>query len=270
MSHVVITSERNLSDGLDDLKAGLKGYEQWVHFAWHEIRQRFKRSILGPFWITLSMGILVVTLGMVFGGVLNQGSDILVPYLATGLIFWGLFTSVINDGTTVFIAAASYIRDVPLPTSSHFYQMITRNLIIFAHNMAIYVVVYVLYIHTFSLNFLWFIPGFMIFMANIAWIGLLIGILSTRFRDIPQVITNSIQVLFFATPVVWSTASMPTRPAFVVLNPLYHLLEVVRAPLLGHEVGIGSWAMAGAMALAGWTATIWLYGRSKSRIPYWI
>lgn len=267
---VVLTSERQISEGIRDLWSGLLGYEQWLHFAWHEIQQRFRRSLLGPFWITLSMGILVFTLGMVFGGVLNQSSEVLIPYLAIGLIFWGLLTSVITEGSNVFIGAAGYIRDVPLPISAHFYQMITRNMIVWLHNMAIYVVVYVIYIQKISLEFAWVLPGFLIFFANMTWIGLVTGILSTRFRDIPQVISNVIQVAFFATPIVWSISSMPQRPAFVTFNPLYHLLELVRAPLLGEPIPRLSWVVGVGLAIVGWAGTLWLYGRSKSRIAYWI
>ncbi len=267
---VVITSELHLSDGLADLWAGLKGYEQWMHFAWHEIKQRFRRSVLGPFWITLSMGILVVALGMVFGGVFNQNSGTFIPYLATGLIFWGLITSIINGGSSVFISAATFIRDVPLPISSHYYQMVTSNLIIWVHNMVIYLIVCVLYSHVPTWNFVWFFPGFAIFLVNLFWMGLAIGILSTRFRDIPQVITNVIQVVFFATPVFWSIEAMPARPAFVTFNPAYHMLELVRAPLIGLPVPASSWVAGIVMAVVGTSATLWLYGRSKSRIPYWI
>src|SRR5690606_4851090 len=119
-------------------------------------------------------------------------------------VFWGLLTGIINEGTTTFIGNESYIRNVPLPISVHFYRMVARNLIVWAFNMAIYVVVLVWFRILPDWHFLFAIPGFALFIINISWMGLAAGILSTRFRDIPQVIANVVQVIFFLTPVFWS------------------------------------------------------------------
>ncbi len=123
---------------MEDLWKGLERYDMWSRFAAHDIRQRFRRSVLGPFWLTLSMGIMVAALGLVFGTLFQQDVRDTLPYIATGPIFWGLLTSCISEGTTVFIGNESYIRNVPLPLSVHVYRMLTRNIIIWGFNMAIY------------------------------------------------------------------------------------------------------------------------------------
>jgi ABC-type polysaccharide/polyol phosphate export permease len=107
-------------------------------------------------------------------------------------------------------------------------------------------------------------------LINIAWISLAAGVLSTRYRDIPQIIANLIQVVFFLTPIFWSPANLPTRPAFVTLNPFYHLIEIVRAPLLGMAPPLTSWALCIGMAIAGLGFTAYLYRRAHSRIAYWV
>ena len=113
-------------------------------------------------------------------------------------------------------------------------------------------------------------PGFVLFIINLSWIALAVGILSTRYRDIPQVILNLVQVVFFVTPVFWSVSSLPSRPSFVVLNPFYHMLEIVRAPLLGEVPPLLSWGFAAGMALFGLIATGYLYRRAYARIAYWV
>jgi lipopolysaccharide transport system permease protein len=265
-----ITAEAVPAQAFADLLNGARLYELWSRFAFHDIRQRFQRSVLGPFWLTISMGTLVAVLGLVFSTLFHQDVAKTLPYISTGIIFWGLLTSCINEGTTVFISAESYIRNLPMPLSVHFYRMMARNLIIWVFNMAIYLVVAVYFGLMPEWNALLFIPGFILFLINAAWISLAVGVLSTRYRDIPQVIANVLQVVFFLTPIFWSPESLPNRPAFVLFNPFYHLIEIVRAPLLGEVVPLVSWGLCVGMALAGFGFTAWLYRRAHARIAYWV
>lgn len=255
---------------LRDLWDGARHYEMWISFAYHDIRQRFRRSALGPLWITLTMGIMVGALALVFGSIFGQSISQTLPYISVGLIFWGLFSSCVNEGTTVFINSAGYIRSVTIPLSVHVYRMLAKNVIIWAFNMVIYVVVFFAFSQSLTLNHLLFFPAFVLFMVNVAWISLVVAILSTRFRDIPQVITNLLQVVFFVTPIFWSPESLPTRPAFVAYNPLDYLIEIVRAPLLGTAPTPLAWLVVSIMAVLGLVVAALLYRRSYGRIPYWV
>ncbi len=266
----VIAADHLRREAMEDIWNGLLLYEVWTRFALHDIRQRFRRSVLGPFWLTLSMGIMVGAMGLVFSTLFGQDVSHTLPYIATGLIFWGFLTSCITEGTTLFIGSESYLRNVPLPISLHLFRMLARNIIILVFNMAIYVVIIVAFQIQPGWPVLLFIPGFVVLLINVTWMGLASAVLSTRFRDIPQVITNMVQVVFFLTPVFWSPATLPTRPAFVQYNPFYHMLEIVRAPLLGEVTSEVSWLVALAMAAVGCVLTALLYRRAYSRIAYWV
>jgi ABC-type polysaccharide/polyol phosphate export permease len=265
-----ITADHQAHEAIADLVEGLLAYEVWGTMAFHDIRQRFRRSVLGPFWLTLSMGILIATLGLVLSALLGQDIREMLPYIAVGLIFWGLLTGCINDGSNIFIGNESYIRNVPLPLSAHFYRMMARNIIIWVFNMAIYFVVLIFFRVKFDWQFLLFFPGFALFLLNAAWMGLAAGILSTRYRDIPQVIANIVQVVFYITPVFWSPATLPHRVAFVEMNPLYHVLELARAPLLGQGITLDNWLFAIGLAAIGLAFTAFLYRRDYARISYWV
>jgi ABC-type polysaccharide/polyol phosphate export permease len=266
----IIRADHLADEAITDLIQGFRKHEVWTTFAFHEIRQRFRRSVLGPFWLTLSMGIMVGALGLVFSTLFGQDVSRTLPYISVGLIFWGLLTSAINEGTMAFIGNENYIRNVPLPVSIHFYRMMARNLIIWGFNMAIYVVVLIWFRIVPDWQFLLFIPGFALFLLNAMWMGLAASILSTRYRDIPQVISNGLQVVFFVTPIFWSPETLPKRPAFVDWNPLYHLIELVRAPLLGYDVPAESWLFGLGLAVVGSASTIMLYRRAYARIAYWV
>ena len=265
-----ISAEAVPAQAFADIVKGVRLYRLWTRFAIHDIRQRFRRSVLGPFWLTISMGTMVGTLGFLFSVVFAQDAAKTLPFIATGIIFWGLLTSCITEGATVFIAAESDIRNLPMPLSVHFCRMMARCVMIWGFNMAIYVVMAVWFELVPHWNTLLFIPGFILFLVNAAWIALSVGVLSTRYRDIPQVVTNAIQVVFFLTPIFWSPESLPKRPAFILLNPFYHLIEIVRAPLLGETPTRSSWLFCIALAIAGLGFTAWLYRRAHARIPYWV
>jgi lipopolysaccharide transport system permease protein len=267
---VHITAEAVPQQAFADMVDGARLYELWSRMAFHDIRQRFTRSVLGPFWLTVSMAIMIGAMGLVFSTLFQQDVGRTLPYIATGIIFWGLLTSSLSEGASTFISAESYIRNVPLPISVHFYRMLARNVIIWGFNMVIYFAILIIFRISPGSSALLIGPGFILFLINTGWISLAAGVLSTRYRDIPQVIVNLIQVLFFFTPVFWSPEVIVARPAFVTLNPFYHLLEIVRAPLLGDPPRLLSWCFCLGFAVVGIGATSWLYRRAHARIAYWV
>lgn len=253
-----------------DLRLGLMRPELWWTFAVHDIRQRFRRSVLGPFWITLSMGIMVAALGLVYSKLFKMDISRFLPYLATGLIFWGFITSAINESCNAFSAAEGYIRNVPMPLSVHLYRVVARNGIVWVHNMAIYVALIFLFGIPVTTTLFLEIPGIVLLLINVAWVSMIAGVLSTRFRDIPLVISNLLQVIFFVTPIIWAADSLPGHAALVQANPFYHWLEIVRAPLLGAAPKASSWLISISTAMVGIPLAIRLYRRAYARIPYWV
>lgn len=267
---VRVAAENIPKMAIDDLWIGLKRTDLWWATSLHETRQRFRRSLIGPLWMTLSMGIFIGALGYVMTQLFGQDPSWFLPYLATGIIFWTLLTSIVNEAGTAFVSQEKYIRNVPMPLSVHYYRMIARNIIVWLHNMVIFVLVFLIFQPGFNLATFAFIPGFVLFMAVVSVWGMCIAIVSTRFRDIPQVVGSLLQVVFFVTPIFWSVTTFPERPVFVVLNPAFHLLEIVRAPLLGTLPSMASWVVSLGLFLVAIPIVVYLYRRAYARIPYWV
>jgi ABC-type polysaccharide/polyol phosphate export permease len=266
----VITASAHASEVLADLLRGLVRREIWWRFAVYDIKQRFRRSIIGPLWLTLSMGTLVGSLGFVLSTISQMELRVILPYIAVGMICWGLLSTCMNEGSCIFTASAAQIKNVPMELSQYLYRMVARNVIIFGFNMIIYVLVLFLFPPGTSSNYFLFIPGFILFLLNTVWASLSFGILSARYRDVPQIVASVLQILFIITPVFWSVETLPNRPELVTYNPAYHLLEVVRRPLLAESPSALSWAVAATTAVLGWAATIALFRRAYSRIAYWV
>jgi homopolymeric O-antigen transport system permease protein len=259
-----------LPEAVADLVEGLKLWELWSTLGWHDIRQRYRRSIVGPFWLTLSMGIMVGGLAYLYGGLFGQNTEGYLPYVATGMIVFSLISSVATEGSGVFISSASLILQLRAPLSIYIYQMLWRNLLIFAHNISIYIVVLVFAKIDIGWNILWSFVGLFLVLLNGVWIGLTLGGLSARFRDVPPIVSSIMQVAFFLTPIFWTPGALPNRELFVQLNPFYYLVEVVRMPLLGKTPALSIWLAVIGMNCVGALIAIAFYARYRARIAYWV
>lgn len=254
-----------------DLVQAIRAAPTWAALAWHDVRQRYRRSLLGPLWITLSMGITVAALGFVYARLFGQTIDSYLPFVAIGFIVWGLVASLVNEGCAAFISADSTIRQVRLPLCFHVMRMMCRNLIVFAHNLLIYLVVLVVFPVSITAALPLAIVGIGLVLANGLWLGVLLGMLSTRYRDVPQIIASVVQVAFFITPIVWQPNQLSRGASGIVAwNPFYYFVEVVRAPLLGQVPALSVWMTCVAITLAGSAVSFVLFARYRARIALWV
>ena len=257
-----------------DILQGARARHLWGLLGWQDIRRRYRRSVLGPFWLTLSMGVLVATLGTLYGTLLKVEFAVYVPFLALGFIVWTLISGLITDGCAAFTSAESIIKQTNLPLSVHVYRMVWRNLLTFCHNAAIFFVVAAVFSIWPGWTGLLALPGLVLLCLNGMWLGLFLGIVSARFRDVPPIVASVVRIAFFVTPIIWMPELMSSRAAMLGLvldlNPFFHFLELVRAPLLGQVPGLLSWLAVSGMTLGGWLATFALFRRYRRRIAYWV
>ena len=252
-----------------DLHDGLKQSELWITLGWHDIRQRYRRSIAGPFWITISMAMMIAGLGYLSNGILNQRSDDALPYISAGIIVFYFISALINEGCNVFIETSRSILQIRSPFSIYVYQVVWRNLLIFLHNITIYGIVAVIYrINPGYATFL-AIPGLLAIVINGFFLGFLLGGLGARFRDVPLICTNLMQVAFFLSPVFWR-ATQAQHQLFIELNPFYYFLESVRMPLMGEFPPLRIWIVIAVITCANAIISILFFARVRARIPYWL
>ena len=256
---------------LFDIIEGARLTHLWGRLGWQDIRLRYRRSTLGPFWITISMGILIAVLGTLYGGLFRVSVPNYVPYLTLGFVVWTLVNGLITDGCTAFVSASSIIQQARLPLTVHVYRVVWRNLIIFFHNAVIFVGVAIIFSVEPGWTGLLAIPGMALLCLSGVWGGVLLGAFAARFRDVPPLIASIVRIAFFVTPIIWMPELLPKRAVMPLnLNPFYHVLEVVRGPLLGEVPSLVSWLTMIGITLVGGIATFALYVRFRWRIAYWI
>ncbi|WP_189058366.1 galactan export ABC transporter permease subunit Wzm/RfbD [Longimycelium tulufanense] len=265
---------RSFRRAFQDLAQGWRQRPLWGHLGFQDIKQRYRRSVIGPLWITLSTAMTAVALGILYSTLFKTEVPEFLPYVAVGLIVWNFIAGCINEGTEVFITNEGLIKHLPAPLSVHIYRMVWRQSLFFAHNLLVYVVLMVVFPHPLGLATLLAIPGLMLVALNGVWVALLVGIIATRFRDIPPIISSITQLLFFMTPIVWKydnalLANTP-RAQYAELNPFLHYVAVVRDPLLGQPVEPRHWIVVGGITVVGWALALIFLRNYRSRVSYWV
>jgi ABC-2 type transport system permease protein len=289
-------SSRSWSRAWEDITEGIKQRELWGHLGWQDIKQRYRRSVIGPLWITLSMAITAIGLGLLYSQLFGAKIPTFLPYITVGFIVWNFMLGCLTEGTDTFIRNEGLIKHLPAPLTVYALRTVWRLTIMFAHNLLVYVVVVAIYWGALSEPYeitpggdvqpgiswtiVLAIPAFFVLAVNGGWVAILFGIISTRYRDIPPVITSLVQLLFFMTPIVWTTdiltAKLPEggggqwRTLIAELNPLYHFIQLLRAPLIGNTQSWHHWVIVAGFTVIGWGLAFLAMRNYRARVSYWV
>lgn len=269
--NVTALAARNFGDlALRDLLEGLSLWRLWLMLGWNDILQRYRRSSLGPFWLTASMAVMVIALGVLYSGLFKTSIQEFLPYLCLGLLVWTMIASFLTESGTLFTGSESYIKQIRLPYTVYVFRATWSKLIIFAHNFIIYFGVLIYFQIWPGMAALLAIPGMMLVTFNCALASLLIGMLSARFRDIPQLIASLTQIIFFITPIMWKADLLQNRSYIATFNPFFQLIEIVRAPLLGSIPPLKIYIAVLVITVVNIVVVSAFFVRFRSRISYWV
>ena len=265
---VAATSQWRLAAA--DVANGLRAHAVWTELARMDIRQRYRRSILGPFWITIAMVIWILAIGPLYSLLLGVGSAQFIPYLAMGIITWGLVASLLLDGAAAFVGAENLVRSVRLPFTVHILRVMQRNLIIFAHNLLAFVP-FMLALHIWpQWQWLAAIPGVALILLAGFPLAFLLGTLSARFRDLQQMIASVVQLAFFLTPVFWEPSLLKEHRYLADWNPFHLMLEVVRGPVVGAIPPPEVYLKLLAMTVLMYCLAAPFFVRFRRRLAFWV
>ncbi|WP_063019078.1 galactan export ABC transporter permease subunit Wzm/RfbD [Nocardia niwae] len=274
----IVPDSQTFRRAFQDFAGGFAQRELWLSLGWQDIKQRYRRSVLGPFWITIATGLQAVAMGVLYAALLGQPLREYLPYVTVGLVIWNVISASILEGSEVFIANEGLIKQLPSALSVHVYRLVWRQLLFFAHNMVIYLVMlaaFGVWRHL-GVASLMAIPAIALIFLNSMWVSIVFGIFSTRYRDIAPILGSTTLMLFVLTPVMWTTKTLESqvgngdRAKLAELVPTFHYLEIVRAPLLGEPQELRHWLVVGTITLVGWIAAILAMKQYRSRVPYWV
>lgn len=261
---------KQMDSAADDLRTGVLSWRLSHFLAWQDIKQRYRRSTLGPIWLTISFGIQIFTMGVVsaflFGGHITRS----LPYVCAGMLAWSVITQIITDGATLYVSASRYITQLKCPLTVFLLQTVWRNLIIAGHNASVYLIIAATIVVVPGASILLWPLGLVLVMICISWMALVAAIISARYRDVPLLITSILGIMFWFTPLMYFPEQLGSKRFIVDYNPFTHIIALVREPLLGGSPTLNDWLVVLAVTIVGWVATFLFFARFRSRVVYWL
>jgi ABC-type polysaccharide/polyol phosphate export permease len=259
-----------ISLAVHDLREGVRLAPIWWRMAIEQTITRYRRTVLGPFWLASSIIGMAVGLTLVFGPILGGDWRSNFPFVLSGLLCWSLVGGGINMAAGVFLGASGLMQSQKLPLSFHSSMAVSRTLIDFAHQ-AVGFWIAMAVVRLFPIPHWHLLLTLPIVVLTVFLLTFPLGMLSARYRDVGYFVSFILQPLFLLTPVFWRRASMPAHNYWIVdYNPLAYMLEVLRQPLLGHPVSMKyfTWAVL-VLAVCALAAAVSLI-LHRRRVIFWL
>lgn len=260
-----------------DLVRGFNQHELWLQLGLQDIKQRYRRSVLGPLWITIATGVMALALGLLYSLLFKIPVADFLPHVTVGLIMWGFISGCIKEGSEVFITNEGLIKQLPSALSVHVYRLVWKQTLFLAHNLVIWLILMLIFPRPLGWDILLAIPALALLVINGVWVSMFFGIVATRYRDVSPLLESLTQLLFYVTPIVWMTRTLKdqggaisSRARIAELNPLYHYMEVIRAPLIGADLPAYHWWIVIGCTVAGTLLALLAMKQWRFRVSYWV
>lgn len=258
---------------LPTLAESLRNPAFWGYSTWLDIIIRYRKSILGLLWILVPPALYVFGMGLFFAQV--QGADpwAFMAHLGIGYLLFRLMTMVLVDSTSILPAHSGYILDGHVRLTDFVLRVVIKAAFYLLTSLVVLVPV-VLVSPNFDAGGL---PaaalGMLLLMLNMLWMSGVVSLFGARFPDTHEFMGNVFMIGFILTPILWYAKDAPAgtmHGTLMRLNPCYHLIEIVRAPLLGEPLGRFSLAAVAVMAVVGWIVWVWSFRRYARYVPLWV
>lgn len=255
-----------------DVAEGIRRWRSWTYLAVESVKNQYRRTVIGPWWLTLQTAVYVVALGILFGSIFRQPLDQFLPYVGAGVIGFYLLAGLTRQGADVFVDNASTITSTRQPLSVLVFRAAMVELLQFGHNMVIVGALIAFGFVPLGPKLLLVVPAVLIILLNGLAVGLWLGPTVARFRDVGPLVASILQAMIFFTPVFWRVDELnpDSRSAMVAWNPFAHLLGLFRDPLLGELPSALTWTGVAAVTASNVILGCWVFSRARSRLPYWV
>ncbi|GAJ29159.1 ABC transporter permease [Acidomonas methanolica] len=254
-----------------DLREAARLWRLAVTLGWLDVKLRYRGSLLGPFWLTLSSLLMLGSMGLIYARLFHVTLREYLPFLALSLALWqtGL-AALLQESCTCFIDVEGSIRSVRLPYGLQALRVLVRNAIVFAHNIVVPLGVFIAFGLWPGAVALLALPGLALWAVDGLASCLLLGSLCARYRDLPPIVSALTQIAFYVTPIIWRPEQLGSHARLLVFNPFFDLLEVVRAPLLGHAPALRDVAVAVGVSGVFCGVAVLVFARVRSKLAFWV
>lgn len=258
---------------LRDYRDSLSYPEFWMYAMWLDLLTKYRRSRLGLIWAIVPPILYAFGIGGFYALIGHQAPSHIIAHLGVGYVVYRFVTASLNECTVAFTIHAGFIQDGRIRFTDYVLRVIAKALFYLFLSMPVMAVALYMSPEFQPMGLLTLIPALIVVLVNVAWMGALVAVLGARLPDVHELMGSILMFAFLFTPILWRASQAPSGSiqGFIArLNPLFHLVEVVRAPLLGEPLGNATLLYLVLMTCFGWALTMWVYKRYARFVPIWI
>jgi lipopolysaccharide transport system permease protein len=255
---------------VQDVVGGLRLFRLGCVLGWLDIRLRYRGSVLGPFWLTLSTAIMGGALGLLYSTLFKIELRSYLPFLALSIVLWNFLSALVAEGCTAFTESEAMIRSMRMPYLLYAIRVAVRNVIVLAHNMVVIAGVFAILAVWPGATALLVLPGLLLWAIDAMAVIVLLGAFCARFRDMPPIVASVMQLAFFLSPIIWKPELLAGGARLLPLNPFYSLVDIVRGPLLGEMPLKFTFASAIIYSVLLCVVSWLLFVRVRGRLAFWV
>lgn len=255
---------------IKDLIDGAKLAPLWWRLGLEQTITRYRRTLLGPFWLASSTIATAFSLAVVFGSIFGTDIKQSFPFIMSGIVGWTIVGGMISEGASTYIGASGVMQVQKLPLTFHSYLQTDRMLINFVHQIVAFWIV-MMFMGMAVVPHWQLLLSIPLVLLTASFVFIPIGMLSLRYRDVNYLVGFVSQALFMLTPVFWRRTQVTGHAVWIVkLNPLAHMLEIVREPMLGHPAPLNDWIASIGILLASIVVALISLALFRRRVVFWL
>ena len=258
--------------GFKDYALSINKPMKWLFVGFMDIALKYKRTILGPWWNTLGIALIISVLSSIWSSLLKTDINFFIPYFTIGFIVWNWFSTTLIDTSTCLVEVEGIIKQLKIPLTTLLLRVSVRNGIVFLHNsILILVVIFLFKLDVMLTDFLIItIPGIFLIFLSMNSIGIMLALVSLRYRDVSNLIFFVLQILFFLTPVLWHPDLLDKKQILVEFNPFFYWVDIIRQPILGLEIHSNSLLFLTISSVFLFFVSCYMAGKYKNKLIYWL
>jgi ABC-type polysaccharide/polyol phosphate export permease len=255
---------------LKEIAKALFAWRIWWAIAVEDVVGRYRRTVIGPLWLVLSQVAFIGGVYILHKSLFGRGQQDFLLYLSISIPAWSLISGLLSEGATSLVRSKGYVESYPLPLAIYLIRTVAGAFVTFAHLFTVFIAVSLVMRHAPTIHAIALLPALVLISLYGFGVNLILAPIGARFRDIQPAIGSALGLLFVLTPIFWVPTPEQLHNPLLQMNPFYHLLEVVRQPLLGSWGALIDWYVSAGIAVGSLVIGSVVYARTRPNVVYWL
>ena len=234
-----------------------------------EIKARYLRSIIGPFWSAIILFVMVIVIGPIYSLIFNQTSDYILN-LAVGLFAWQFILNNLTDASFSFQKIENLYQNKNIGLFVPSLKTLISNLILSGHQLVSMFIIFFIWSNDSLIKIIILMPLIFFLSVFVYPIIFIVSLISLRYRDIQSALNSALFMIFFLSPIIWSVEMIPeSKRFFVNYNPITHIINIFRELVLNLRIDFLSILIILFISAVLYIFSFLFYKKVKHKFIFW-